>query len=155
MGAEIRKFGIPDGVKIFNIFKINRDSQIAEFRNFLFHYDGTKTTFAITGYQCVSTGHVVEMYIYNLEFIMSKFDLNLNYYCILPILNLNINLTISKIMPKTLHRLFVCVYTNKYNILCRFYVILFVHFYIKKYNSVPLYFISFFNFDILLNFDAI
>ena len=50
---------------------------------------------------------------------------------------------------------FVCIYTNKYNILCRFYVILFVHFYIKKYNSVPLYFISFFNFDILLNFDAI
>ena len=38
---------------------------------------------------------------------------------------------------------FVCLYTNKYNILCRFYVILFVHFYIKKYNSVPLYFISF------------
>ena len=34
-------------------------------------------------------------------------------------------------------------------------MILFVHFYIKKYNSVPLYFISFFNFDILLNFDAI
>ena len=50
---------------------------------------------------------------------------------------------------------FVCIYTNEYNILCRFYVILFVHFYIKKYNSVPLYFISFFNFDILLNFDAI
>ena len=37
---------------------------------------------------------------------------------------------------------FVCVYTNKYNILCRFYVILFGHFYIKKYNSVPLYFIA-------------
>ena len=26
--------------------------------------------------------------------------------------------------------------------LCVFYVILFVHFYIKKYNSVPLYFIA-------------
>ena len=26
--------------------------------------------------------------------------------------------------------------------LCRFYVILFVHFYIKKYNSVPIYFIA-------------
>ena len=37
---------------------------------------------------------------------------------------------------------FVCIYTNKYNILCRFYVILFGHFYIKKYNSVPLYFIA-------------
>ena len=104
----------------------------------------------------VSTHHVVEMYIYNLEFIMSKFDLNLNYYCIIAYLkSKSINLTISKIMPKTLHRLFVCVYTNKYNILCRFYVILFGHFYIKKYNSVPLYFISCFNFDILLNFDAI
>ena len=65
-------------------------------------------------------------------------------------------LPFSKIMPKTLHRSkskiwssthfffssFVCVYTNKYNILCRFYVILFGHFYIKKYNSVPLYFIA-------------
>ena len=82
------------------------------------------------------------------------------YSCLLPF---------SKIMPKTLHRSkskiwssthfffssFVCLYTNKYNILCRFYVILFGHFYIKKYNSVPLYFISCFNFDILLNFDAI
>ena len=26
--------------------------------------------------------------------------------------------------------------------LCVFYVILFVHFYIKKYNSVPIYFIA-------------
>ena len=39
----------------------------------------------------VSTHHVVEMYIYNLEFIMSKFDLNLNYYCQSTI---NLNLTI-------------------------------------------------------------
>ena len=44
--------------------------------------------------------------------------------------------------------------------LCRFYVILFCSFlhFIKKYNSVPLYFISFFNFDDIfyyINFDAI
>ena len=65
---------------------------------------------------------------------------------------------ISKIMPKTLHRskskiwsstyfffsFILCIYTNKYNILCRFYVILFVHFYIKKYNSVPFYFICYY-----------
>ena len=63
-------------------------------------------------------------------------------------------LPISKIMPKTLHRskskiwssthfffiYILCIYTNKYNMLCRFYVILFCSFlhFIKKYNSVPL-----------------
>ena len=65
-------------------------------------------------------------------------------------------LPISKIMPKTLHRskskirlpphLFFlfqsCLYTNKYELLYVFYMILFVHFYIKKYNSVPFYFIA-------------
>ena len=72
-------------------------------------------------------------------------------------------LPFSKIMPKTLHRSkskiwsstyfffssFVCVYTNKYNILCRFYVVLFVHFYIKKYNSVPFYFMCIKNLKVL------
>ena len=49
----------------------------------------------------------------------------------------------SKIWSST-HFFFIyilCLYTNKYNMLCRFYVILFVHFYILLKNTIVYRFI--------------